>query len=140
MKKYFYVKNDLSIDGLKIQKKSLCFAEDKKSQKISIYLINYGRNIEIKKDLLNEIDVTQTGDQHSNKICDRCFRYLPTNFFANNRIKKNAITKDLHAKIVEKLKMELVFQIPIKKNGTGKNLKITNYLNVPFVIKQQLPA
>jgi len=135
MKKYFYVKDDLSINGLKIKKKTLGFAKENKSQKISIYLINYGRNIEIRKDLLDEIDIQQTGDQHPNKICDRCFRYLPTNFFSNNRIKKDAITKRPSCKDCRKIKDGVSVSNSDKKKWNKKKPKNYELFECPICKK-----
>ncbi len=40
---------------------------------------------------LEEFDMGNTGDQHSHKVCDRCFKRLGTNQFSDNRSKKGGV-------------------------------------------------
>ena len=100
MYKYFRLKEDFTAKNLKVKKNSIGL----KSKKNSILVISHGINCEIDDSYLEEIKISQTGDQYPFKICDRCFRYLPTSFFSNNRIKKNSITKRPSCKDCRKIK------------------------------------
>lgn len=61
---------------------------------------------EVPKDLLLRIDITKTGDECSHKICDRCYKLLPSeSHFQDNRIKKGGkITKRPSCKACRKIK------------------------------------
>lgn len=104
MLKFYYINKIFYINNLEIKKNSIGVLKDKNNNKIKIYFINYNITCDIDKNSLSEIKIDKTGDQFQNKICDRCFRYLPSTFFSNNRIKKNAITKRPSCKDCRKIK------------------------------------
>lgn len=60
----------------------------------------------VPKHFLSRIAITKTGDEYSHKICDRCYKHLPSDtHFSNNRIKKGGkITKRPSCKACRKIK------------------------------------
>jgi hypothetical protein len=103
-KSYFYLKKTVLIDKVEIEEKSVGFADLSKLKQINIHFIRIAKEISIQSNLIEKFDIQKTGDRFSNKICDRCFRYLPTSFFSDNRSKKNAITKRPSCKDCRKTK------------------------------------
>ena len=104
MLKFYYINKAFLFNDLEIKENSIGVLKSKNTDKIKIYFINYNITCDIEQNLLYEIKIEKTGDQFEHKVCDRCFRYLPTNFFSNNRIKKNSITKRPSCKDCRKIK------------------------------------
>ena len=60
-----------------------------------VLFLREGLQVKVSSTEIESFNIEQTGDEHSNKVCDRCFRLLSTkDQFQNNRIKKHGkITK-----------------------------------------------
>tara|TARA_B110000003_G_C16614464_1_gene520777 strand:+ start:124 stop:657 length:534 start_codon:yes stop_codon:yes gene_type:complete len=94
MNKFVYTKNELDV--------GIVERSSKKSSLI-LFLRTSERKL-IKNKELKKINLSTTGDRYENKICDRCYKYLPTDEFPNNRLKKNnIITKRPSCKDCRKL-------------------------------------
>lgn len=61
----------------------------------SVHFLRINRHIELEKRFLQAFELSETGDTRTNKVCDRCYKYLNTETdFENNRRKKgDLITK-----------------------------------------------
>ena len=61
--------------------------------------------VKVLKSHTRRFNIESTGDEFDFKVCDRCFKILPTEYFSNNRHKKdNLITKRPSCKSCRKLK------------------------------------
>ena len=61
---------------------------------IRVFFIKEKIEIDLSKDQIQKFNISETGDQYRFKVCDRCFKYLPTSSFSDNRLKKdNVMTK-----------------------------------------------
>lgn len=59
-----------------------------------VKFLRVGSTIWLEENLFLEFEIEKTGDTFEFKICDRCFKLLPTSMFSNNRHKKgDVITK-----------------------------------------------
>jgi len=125
VKSYFYLKKMVLIDKTKVEEKSVGYGESSNSKVIEIHFIKHAKKLSIDKDLIEQFDIQYTGDNFDNKVCDRCFRHLPTSFFSNNRIKKNAITKRPSCKDCRKIKDGISVSISDKK--IWENKKPSNF-------------
>ena len=133
--KYFYLKKNFSNDKIKIKKFSVGFAKKKNKNQTNIYFINTAKNVELQNDFIEVFNPSETGDQFSNKICDRCFRYLPTNFFSNNRIKKHSITKRPSCKDCRKIKDGISVSNSDRKIWDKKKPKLFELFECPICKK-----
>ena len=100
MKKYFYLKNNISTRGITIPLNSVGIT-DKFG---NMYLIKNRIKINLDENDVQFFDISKTGDEYDYKVCDRCFKFLPTTFFPNNRIKKHSIKKRPSCKDCRKIK------------------------------------
>jgi hypothetical protein len=75
------------------------------SGRIKSLILRTGCIVYLDRDLIEIFDMTKTGDSCEHKVCDRCFKRLPSNHFSNNRHKKdNFITKRPSCKNCRKIK------------------------------------
>lgn len=83
------------LDDPAVSEQSVCLIESENHSAMTVYFLSIGQSVELDKTDIAEFDISHVGDDHSRKICDRCFRILDTNDgFSNNRIKKGGkITK-----------------------------------------------
>jgi len=94
MNKFVYTKNELDVGIVK---------NSSKKSSLILFLRTSEKKL-IKNKELKKINLSTTGDRYENKICDRCYKYLPTEKFPNNRLKKdNIITKRPSCKDCRKL-------------------------------------
>tara|TARA_E500000178_G_scaffold133172_1_gene133101 strand:+ start:285 stop:851 length:567 start_codon:yes stop_codon:yes gene_type:complete len=104
MESFCYANTDFSVDNTFIERFSVGFEVNEQNSK-KIYFIKYRIRIKVDYSLINFFDITQTGDRFENKVCDRCYKFLSTNFFSDNRRKKdNIITKRPSCKDCRKVK------------------------------------
>lgn len=103
---YVFVNND-NAQNLGLEINDVGFIKEEKND--SSYLIIFLRKNEgivIDKLYVTKFDISKTGDSYEYKVCDRCFKRLPTDkSFSNNRHKKdNFITKRPSCKQCRKIK------------------------------------
>ena len=104
MEKFIYLKNNLN--DLDLEENDIGTIVKKINS--NIFLINFlrtNREEKIFNNQFNEFDINESGDLKKFKVCDRCFKRLPTDEFSNNRIKKGGvITKRPSCKSCRKVK------------------------------------
>ena len=94
MKKFCYLKSEIKFDNQIIPKNTVGIKISNNNDEFVIGLIGKRITLNIDKSKIIFFDIEKTGDEFDHKVCDRCFRYLETTFFSNNRLKKDAkITK-----------------------------------------------
>lgn len=72
---------------------------------VSVLFLRLNEVVSIPVDHATDFNPANTGDSFERKICDRCFRLLPTESgFENNRIKKEGITKRPSCRDCRKIK------------------------------------
>lgn len=55
---------------------------------VDVHFLKANKDLSLQIEFLTFFDIELTGDTYPKKICDRCFRLLPTTAFEDNRIKK----------------------------------------------------
>jgi len=135
-KSYFYSKKIVLVDKTKVEEKSVGYGESSDSKVTEIHFIKYAKKLSVDKDLIEQFDIQHTGDGFDNKVCDRCFRYLPTSFFSNNRIKKNnVITKRPSCIDCRKIKDGISVSVSDKKIWENKKPSIFDLFECPICKK-----
>lgn len=91
--KFGYI--DAAMSDPLIEKQTVCLIEANDQEIVRVFFLSIGQWVEVDSSKVVEFDISKVGDDHSRKICDRCFRILDTSeSFENNRIKKGGkITK-----------------------------------------------
>jgi len=135
IKSYFFLKKTVLIDKFKIEEKSVGFGESSNSRQTEIHFIKLAKKVSIQSNLIEQFNIQKTGDRYSNKICDRCFRYLPSSFFQDNRSKKNAITKRPSCKDCRKIKDGVSVSSADKKLWNIKKPKEYDLFSCPICKK-----
>lgn len=102
MKKFIYATTSFNF----IEKNDVGIIEDDfASKKFKVKFLRFNQTINVVKDQIDFFDIEKIGDSFDHKVCDRCFKRLPTNDFSNNRIKKGGfITKRPSCKSCRKIK------------------------------------
>ena len=116
MNKFVYTKNELDV--------GIVERSSKKSSLI-LFLRTSERKL-IKNKELKKINLSTTGDRYENKICDRCYKYLPTDEFPNNRLKKDPNIKNLEESISDKTGLN----VQIKNNKRNKGSITFSYHDI----------
>lgn len=102
MSNYVYCINDVS--GIKKNDVGQIIKKISKD-KYLVKFIRINDEINIDKTDIKVFKINEVGDAFDFKVCDRCFKRLPTNEFSNNRIKKGGIiTKRPSCKDCRKIK------------------------------------
>jgi hypothetical protein len=72
----------------------------------TIFFLRLNQEVNLNSLFFESFDIKSTGDKQSHKVCDRCFKRLPTSeHFQNNRHKKdNHITKRPSCRACRKVK------------------------------------
>tara|TARA_Y100000746_G_C15280321_1_gene357370 strand:- start:42 stop:623 length:582 start_codon:yes stop_codon:yes gene_type:complete len=85
---------DIQSNNILIEKNSVGFIKEDSQSSHKVFFIKAKIDINLSKDKIKKFNISQTGDQYEFKVCDRCFKYLPTSSFSDNRLKKdNVMTK-----------------------------------------------
>jgi hypothetical protein len=82
---YIYLKQDLSRN---LQQFDVGIVINSRSNEHCVKFLRDNIEISVCQNLTEFFDISQTGDDFDKKVCDRCFKYLPTSDFEENRIKK----------------------------------------------------
>ena len=104
MTAYVFLLEDFIYKNTIIKSKSIGILEEVIDENIKVKFIKDNIQLTIKNAKTKTFNIRETGDEYENKVCDRCFRFLPTSFFSNNRIKKHSITKRPSCKDCRKIK------------------------------------
>ena len=87
VQKYFYA----VVDFNSIKKCEVCIFIDEIDDDIELYFIKQKSFFTVHSSKVQEVDLQFTGDTYEMKVCDRCFKIMPTENFENNREKKLSI-------------------------------------------------
>ena len=82
---------DIQLSNIRIDRNSVGFIKEEYQFLYKLFFIKGQIEIDLSKDQIKKFDISETGDRYEFKICDRCFKYLPTSSFENNRLKKNNV-------------------------------------------------
>jgi len=85
VQRYFYALDDFE----EIKKYETCILIDNVNDELELFFIKQKLFSTMSSDNVKEIDLEFTGDNYDSKLCDRCFKILPTEHFPNNREKKS---------------------------------------------------
>lgn len=80
--------------------------QSEQNDDLTVHFLRINQHIQIHKSLVQEFEISQTGDRHTQKVCDRCYKLLDTEtHFENNRLKKgDVITKRPSCRDCRKIK------------------------------------
>ena len=93
-KKFCIIIDDFQSKKFFIQKNSVGLIKKSNKSTSNVLFLKDNIEIQLSKDQIKKINISETGDQYEFKVCDRCFKYLPTSSFSDNRLKKdNVMTK-----------------------------------------------
>jgi len=94
----------LTIEG-SIPQLEVGVIKSKDSSHSHVWFLKQNREVKVLSQNLIGFHIDQTGDNFPHKVCDRCFRYLKTDDFENNRHKKGGmITKRPSCRTCRKVK------------------------------------
>ena len=97
---YVYLKIGSSIPQFEVG-----IIKGKDSSHSQVLFLKQNREVQVLSQNLIGFRIDQTGDRFAHKVCDRCFRYLKTEQFENNRHKKGGfITKRPSCRACRKIK------------------------------------
>lgn len=85
-KGYQIENGDVSIRERHFPENSVGRIESLADERATIWLIGRDERWEVKTDSVKVVDVTKTGDNFDNKICNMCHCFLPVAQFAKNQI------------------------------------------------------
>jgi len=90
-----------------------------------IRFLRTGKEVNISSDCVTVFDIHRTGDTFAFKVCDRCFKRLPTiKSFSDNRIKKgDVITKRPSCKVCRKQKDGVAIEVSVRGDWETKRPK-----------------
>ena len=93
-KNFCIIIDDFQSKKFFIQKNSVGLIKKCDKLTSNVFFIKDKVEIPLRNDQIKIINISKTGDEYESKVCDRCFKYLPTSSFENNRRKKgDKITK-----------------------------------------------
>ena len=115
---YVFSKDNLDFGSSQIQKYDVGLIQKKRGDRCDVFFLRLSQVCQLPMSGIQIFDISETGDDHSNKVCDRCFKFLNTiEMFANNRIiKANGFVK------IPIISIGTI--IGISANGTPGGLKI----------------
>tara|TARA_B100001559_G_C16471518_1_gene609238 strand:+ start:54 stop:626 length:573 start_codon:yes stop_codon:yes gene_type:complete len=114
MQKFIYYNGN---EHLEIELLDVGFIKQIQDNSFTVFFIRMDKNYEILKKDLVIIDLNKVGDEHNNKICNRCYKYLDINHFQDNRLKKdNKMTKRPSCKDCRKIIDGKSIKASIKKD------------------------
>lgn len=89
MNKFIYIKDDYNFGDITIKKDEIGIIVKASNDKFTINFVNLNKSIEIDRNLVEEFNPLQTGDQFDKKVCNICNRLLNTSNFQKNQNGKN---------------------------------------------------
>lgn len=105
---HLYVKLKQNIDGYPLKKDDVGVIElaPDINGLTKIRFLRVNDSFVINENLYEEFAIEETGDRFDHKVCDRCYKCLPTDtHFENNRLKKdNVMTKRPSCRSCRKIK------------------------------------
>jgi hypothetical protein len=134
---FVVAKEDLRVGDTLIRKQEVGIIQGELTDEPSVFFVVSGQSVMLTHDMFDIFDVTKTGDNFPNKVCNICHRLLPTPNFSrnqngiNNRIIRRpscdecrVILDGVSAPAAEKRKWEITrpelepFRCPICKKTT----------------------
>lgn len=89
MNKFVYIKEDYNFNNIAIKKNEIGIVKNETDNNFTINFVTQNQNITINKDLVEEFNPKQTGDQFNKKVCNVCNRLLDVSNFQKNQNGKN---------------------------------------------------
>ena len=92
MNEFIFLKKPIRNSSLELDDVGILLDDEYGRNSFKIKFLSKNVVISLTKDYFEKFDIKNTGDRHSHKVCDRCFKRLETDFyFSDNRIKKNNV-------------------------------------------------
>lgn len=89
MKKQFVYLERKSSSHAMLEVNDVGYISQDNGSTLKVIFMRISQEINISSDYVSRFDIHRTGDEHDFKVCDRCFKRLPTaTEFSDNRIKK----------------------------------------------------
>ncbi len=92
-KQFCFIIDDFQSKEFFIKKKSVGLIKKCDKLTSNVFFIKDAVEIPLRNDQIKKINISETGDQYEFKVCDRCFKYLPTTSFPNNRYNKKFLVR-----------------------------------------------
>lgn len=102
-----------------LQINDIGYIVNEEDSQIKINFMGPKKEVLIPKKYVQEFDIDKIGDNFDFKICDRCFKRLPTSHFTDNRVKSHG----------KKTKRPSCKNCRVKKDGKNISQKDRDYWN-----------
>lgn len=89
MSNFVYISEEYNEDNITIRQYEVGIEIEQKGTMSNVQFINLSTPIDIPNNIIKSFDPSQTGDQFTHKVCNRCNRLLPVNDFQKNQNGKN---------------------------------------------------
>ncbi len=133
---YVFSKDNLDFGSSQIQKYDVGLIQKKRGDRCDVFFLRLSQVCQLPMSGIQIFDISETGDDHSNKVCDRCFKFLNTiEMFANNRIKKHSITKRPSCKKCRKIKDGISVSSELRNEWNLKAPKRYDLFTCPICTK-----
>jgi hypothetical protein len=105
---------------------------------LRIHFLRVNRIFRLPISVISDFDVSLTGDRHSKKVCDRCFKLLNTSTsFQDNRLKKNNVmTKRPSCRSCRKKKDGVSIPTAVKKDWVSEAPNQYSIFECPICTKR----
>jgi hypothetical protein len=88
---FIYFKYNYSLEKIEQNDVGVIINNFVNSTQSQILLLKNNCKINVSKEKYIKFDIAQSGDEYQFKLCDRCFKRLPSEDFSGNRLKKGGI-------------------------------------------------